>query len=458
MERTAVEIAEEVRSGHSSARAETEAALARIAARDGQLNAFTVVRHDEALAEADALDAGGPGHDGPLAGVPVAVKEEYAVTGTVTTLGGRGNSTPAHEDSEVIRRLRAAGAIIVGKTTMPEFGQFPFTECVATGVTRNPFNPDRSIGGSSGGSAAAVASGMVPIALGADGGGSIRIPAALTGLIGLKPTCGRISLAPLRQHWYALVVLGALTRTVADSALVLDVIAGSTPVDRWSCPAPTAPYAHGLLADPDPLRIAWTTRSITPGVDTDPPVALATEQFARRLTHLGHRVGHVWPRWPVPTDAFLPQFYAGMREEAGQVEHPDRLEERTRQTVALARWATPRVAERAVRRGERVADAVDERLLTDADVLVLPVMPKVAPPVGLLEGMHAVRAQVATLPYVSNTVLFNVSGHPSMSVPAGVDGHGVPIGVQLVARRGREDLLLSLAAQLERSGAWADVP
>jgi amidase len=156
----------------------------------------------------------------------------------------------------------------------------------------------------------------------------------------------------------------------------------------------------------------------------------------------------------VPTDAFLPQFYAGMRVEAGTVEHPELLEPRTRQTVALSRWATPRVVERALRRGESVAAALDERLLTDADVLALPVMPTIAPEVGLLDGKNTVAAQLATMPYVANTVVFNVSGHPALSVPAGVDRHGIPIGVQLVARRGREDLLLTLAAQLERDAPW----
>lgn len=257
-EQSAVDIATAVRSGATTARTQVEAALARLEERNLEVNAFTTIRRDEAMAEADALDAGGVGHDGLLAGVPVAVKEEYDVTGTVTTLGGCGNSTPKIRDSEAIRRLRAAGAIIIGKTTMPEFGQFPFTESMATGITRNPFNPDRTVGGSSGGSAAAVAAGIVPIALGADGGGSIRIPAACTGLIGLKPSRGRISLAPNAMHWYALVVLGGLTRTVHDSALLLDVLAGATEVDRFRLDPPTMSYAAGL-GEPS-LAFAWRGR------------------------------------------------------------------------------------------------------------------------------------------------------------------------------------------------------
>ncbi|GAA4395228.1 amidase [Ornithinibacter aureus] len=447
----AVATAAAVREGHVSAREVVQAALARIEERNGPVNAFTVVRAQAALAEADEVDAVGPRADRPLAGVPVVVKEEYDVTGDVTSLGGSGNSTPRTADSEVVRRLRAAGAVIVGRTTMPEFGQFPFTESVATGVTRNPFDLDRSPGGSSGGSAVAVATGMVPVALGADGGGSIRIPASACGLVGLKPTRGRVSVAPLSQHWYGLVVLGGMSRSVRDSALLLDVISGSTPVDRWSVPPPREPFATMAAREPGTLRIAWSTKSVTPGVDTDPEITAATEQVARALVRLGHRVHRTAPRWPVATDAFLPQFYGGMAAEAGQVEHPERLEPRTRQTARLARWATPRVVERAIRRGERVAAAVDARLLTDADVFLLPTMPKLPPPVGLLDGMDAVRAQVATLPYVANTVLTNVSGHPALSLPAGLSVTGLPIGVQLIARRGEEGLLLAVAAQLEAS-------
>ena len=448
-ERTAQEIAEAVRTGASTARAEVEAALERIAERNGPVNAFTVVRTEEALAEADALDAGGPGRDGPLAGVPVAVKEEYDVTGCVTTLGGRGNSTPVTRDGEVVRRLRAAGAVIVGRTTMPEFGQFVITESETSGITRNPFDLTRSPGGSSGGSAVAVATGMVPIALGADGGGSIRIPASACGIVGLKPTRGRVTLAPLAQHWFGLVVAGGMSRTVADSALLLDVIAGPMPTDRWSVALPNVPFADQASRMPGTLRISWTTKCVTPGLETDPEIVTATEEVARALVRLGHRVRRTAPRWPVPTDAFLPQFYGGMAAEAGQVEHPELLEPRTRQTVRLARWATPRVVERAIRRGEKVAAAFDERLLSDADVLILPTMPRLPPPVGLLDGLDTVRAQVATLPYVANTVITNVTGHPALSIPAGVSAGGLPIGVQLVARRGEEGLLLALAAQLQ---------
>lgn len=451
---TAVETATAVRGGLLTAREAVESALARLDRHEPHLNAFTVVRRHEARREADAVDAGGPGAGGPLAGVPIAVKEEYDVTGTTTTLGGRGNSTPAAQDSEVVRRLRNAGAVIVGKTTMPEFGQVPITEAEATGVTRNPWSLGHGPGGSSGGSAAAVAAGIVPLALGADGGGSIRIPAAACGLVGLKPTRGRISPAPLAQHWYALVTLGGLTRSVRDAAVLLDVISGSSETDRWRLPPPGEPFEAAVDRAPGRLRIGWSTRPVQPGVRTHHEVVRATAEVADSLSALGHDVREGAPRWPLVQGAFVPQFFAGMREEAGRVEHPDRLERRTRETVRLGGWVTPALVERALRRGEALALVVDRRVLASADVVMVPTLPTRVPQAGALGRRGGVRTMLTSLPLVTNAIVANVTGHPAISLPAGLDSRGVPIGVQLIARRGREDLLLSLAAQLERLSAW----
>lgn len=454
---TAVETVAAIREGLTSARDAVASALERAERLNPTLNAFTVIRGDEALAEADAIDAGGVGSDGPLSGVPVAVKEEYDVTGMVTTLGGQGNSTPARQDSEAVRRLRAAGAVIIGKTTMPEFGQIPLTECDTTGLSRNPWNLEHGPGGSSGGSGAVVAAGIVPIALGADGGGSIRIPASAGGLVGLKPTRGRISLAPLAQHWFGLVVLGGMTRTVRDTAILLDVLSGSLPSDRWQLPDPETPFATAVERDPGHVRIGWTTGPVQPGIRTHRDVVRVTATMMSNLALLGHDVREGSPRFPLLHDAFLPQFLAGMRVEAGLVEHPDRLERRTRETVSLSRWATEAVVERALRRGEEIAEAVDAYVLGSADVVAFPVMPVLVPKVGVTTGQGGIRSMLSSLPFVTNTTLANVTGHPSISLPAGLDVNGVPIGVQLMARRGREDLLLSVAAQLERlqpGGAW----
>jgi len=444
-----------------SAREVVAAALERAERADPALNAFTVIRGDEALAEADAIDAGGVGSDGPLAGVPVAVKEEFDVAGLVTTLGGRGNSTPAGQDSEAIRRLRAAGAVIIGKTTMPEFGQGPFTEADATGITRNPWNPDCGPGGSSGGSAAAVAAGIVPVALGSDGGGSIRIPAGACGLVGLKPTRGRVSVAPLEHHWFGLTGFGAITWSVQDSAVLLDVLAGSLPSDRWQLPDPAEPFAAAVGRDPGQLRIGWTTKPVQPGIWTDKGVVRATGRLMADLAVLGHDVTEGSPRFPLLHDAFLPQYFAGMRIEAGLVEHPELLERRTRETVRMSGWATDAIVERALRRGESIAQAVDAYVLGSADIVAYPVMPLPVPKVGRFGSTGAVRSLLTSMPYVTNTTLANVTGHPSIAVPAGLDSNGVPIGVQLMARRGREDLLLAVAAQLEAlqpGGRWPLAP
>lgn len=455
--RSAADIAADVRGGRLTAREVVAAALDRLARLNPAINAFTVVRAEEALSEADAIDAGGPGSDGPLAGVPVAVKEEYDVAGLPTTLGGQGNSTPVTEDSEAIRRVRAAGAVIIGKTTMPEFGQVPITESDATGITRNPWDTDYSPLGSSGGSAAAVAAGIVPIALGADGGGSIRLPASACGLVGLKPTRGRISPAPLTQHWFALVVLGGLTRSVRDAALLLDVLAGSLPSDRYQLPSPTESYADAASRAPGILRIGWTTTPVQPGVRTHRDVTRALARTASSLAILGHDVREGSPRWPQLTDAFLPQFLAGMRAEAATVDHPELLEARTRDVVGLSGCASDSVVDRALRRGEEIAGVVDAYILGSADLVMLPTLPVRVPKAGRLGSRGGLRSIATSMPLVTNTTLANVTGHPAISVPAGVDSNGVPVGVQLIARRGREDLLLSVAAQLEgleTGGAW----
>ena len=213
---------EAIASGTATAGAVVDAALGRIAALDPRFNAFSVVLAEEARQEALARDQHLSGGDppGPLHGVPVAIKEEIDVAGCVTTFGGEANSTPADADAEVVRRLREAGAVIVGKTTMPEFGAFPYTESVSRGVTRNPWDPTRTPGGSSGGTAVAVATGMVTVGLGGDGGGSIRIPSACCGLFGLKPQRGRVTTAPHPHLWWALGTAGPLSRTVLDSAIV----------------------------------------------------------------------------------------------------------------------------------------------------------------------------------------------------------------------------------------------
>ena len=213
----------------------------------------------------------------------MAIKEELDVAGCVTTFGGHGNSTPAAADGEVVRRLREAGAVIVGKTHMPEFGAWPYTESVAYGYTRNPWRTGFTPGGSSGGTAAAVASGMVPIGMGGDGGGSIRIPAAFCGLFGLKPQRGRVTTSPMEHLWWALGTVGPLTRTVLDSAIVYDVIRGNLPTDRWQA-GEVGSFVEAAGREPGRLRIGWTTKPVTAGVKPHAEHVAAVRDTARLLT------------------------------------------------------------------------------------------------------------------------------------------------------------------------------
>ena len=443
-----------VAGGEVSARGVVEQALGRIEQRDRDLNAFSRVLVDEAVAEAEdrdaALASGGP--VGPLHGVPIAIKEEIDVAGTVTTFGGRGNSTPAAADAEVVRRLRQAGAVIVGKTTMPEFGAFPFTESAAHGITRNPWDTSRTPGGSSGGTAVAVSAGMVPAGMGGDGGGSIRIPSASCGLFGLKPQRGRVTTAPHPHLWWALGTAGPLTRSVLDSALVYDVIRGNVEGDLYTAGG-DEPFVDAAGREPGRLRIGWATKAVTLGVRPDPVHVQAVRDTAALLADLGHDVREIDPRYPDPTAAFVPQFFAGIRSEADLVEHYDRLERRTRETCRLGSWVTPRVVDFALAQTEQVS-AKANRVFDEVDVLLTPAIAHRPPKVGRLDGVGTVLASLRAMPSIAYAALWNVAGNPAASVPSGVGADGLPVAVQLVGRTDDEATLFSLSAQLERARPW----
>ena len=449
------EIVQRTTGGEVTALEVVEACLARIAERDPALNAFSVVLADEARAEASRRDASlAAGEEaGSLHGVPVAIKEEIPVAGCVTTFGGRGNSTPAAQDGELVARLRAAGAVIIGKTRMPEFGAWPFTESVDGGVTRNPWDPAHTPGGSSGGTAVAVAAGMVPVGLGGDGGGSIRIPAACCGIFGLKPERGRTSTSPTAQLWWALGTAGPLSRSVLDSALVYDVIRGNVATDMFTATPPTRSFADAARAEPGRLRIGWSTRSPVRLVRPDPRHVAAVAETARLLADLGHDVREVTPTYPDATTAFVPQFFAGIRDEADAVEHQDRLERRTREVYRLGSWVRPGVVRAALRAGERVSRNAD-RVFADVDVLLTPTLAQRPPVTGVLDRGGALRQAWNAQPMIAYTSFWNVTGHPAASLPAGVADDGLPLAVQLVGRRSDETTLLSLAAQVELARPW----
>lgn len=447
----ATETVRRTSSGQVSAADLVERALGRIEELDGDLNAFSVVLAERARAEARdrdaALAAGAP--PGPLHGLPVAIKEEIDVAGTVTTFGGRANSEPVGADAEVVRRLRAAGAVVVGKTSMPEFGAFPYTESEAFGVTRNPWSREHTPGGSSGGTAVAVATGMVPVGIGGDGGGSIRIPSACCGLFGLKPQRGRVTTAPHPHLWWALGTVGPLTRSVRDSALVYDVVRGNLPGDLYPA-GRTGSFVEAAEREPSRLRVGWSVEPVTRGVRPDPLHVAAVEETTRLLADLGHDVREVDPRYPDPTAAFVPQFFAGVRSEADAVQHYARLERRTRETCRLGSWVRPGVRDWALRRTETVSRRAN-RVFDDVDVLLTPAIAHRPPRVGLIMGRGTVRSSLAAVPAIAYAALWNVAGNPAASLPTGIGPDGLPVAVQLVGRTDDEPTLLSLSAQLERA-------
>jgi amidase len=433
--------AELVRQGEVSARELVERTLKLIEQLDPELNAFGAVYAERALIEADQADRRRTaGENRPLLGVPIAVKDEMDIGGEVTSRGTGATTRRAPADSEIVKRIRAAGAIVVGKTTMPEVGLWPFTESITWGVTRNPWDTDRTPGGSSGGSAAAVAAGIVPAALAADGAGSIRIPAACCNLFGIKPHSGRVPRTPHyadENHW---ICFGALTHSVADSALMLDVIADG------SFPPPKPPR---------PLRIA-VSDGFPAGTRgrMDDDVLAAVHGTADLLRELGHEV--VEADLPVGVrDGLLivGLMFAGIRELVGEFDRPQRLERRTRAMAQPGRLIPDGMVERLLRAERRLAERVGT-LFADHDVLLTPVVSEPAVAAGLMEGRGAAATYLWSSSWVPFNVLWNSTGQPAASVPAGFSANGLPLAVQIVGRPHDEATLLSLAAQLEEARPW----
>jgi amidase len=446
-----------IRSREISAVELTQTLLNRIDRLNPTLNAFRIVLHDQALAEAAARDQtaadGASTPPGTLHGVPIAIKDELDVAGELTTFGGAARTKAAQVDGEPVRRLRAAGAVIIGKTRMPEFGQWPFTESAAGGYTRNPWDTTKTPGGSSGGTAAAVAAGLTAAGMGGDGGGSIRIPAACCGLFGLKPQRGRVSIAPASELWHALGTVGPLTRSVLDSALIYDAIRGNLPSDRYRALEPAVSFEQAATTDPGRLRIALSENSAALGVRLADEQRDALERTAATLRGLGHHVDRVDLRYPQLEPAFVPQFYGGVRDEAALVERPDLLERRTKQTLAIARLFPPLTQRLAVTHGERLAATIN-RIFDDHDLLLTPTIPSLPRSVGALDGIGSLHASLRAIPYVAYTAVWNVCGNPAASLPAG-HALGLPLAVQLVAPPHGEVTLLAAAAQLEQASPWA---
>jgi amidase len=430
--------------------------LARIERLEPKLNAFRVVLADRARADAKRVEqrlAAGEGERLPLAGVPIAIKDCEDVEGVVTRHGSDAFDQPAAADSEHVRRLRAAGAIVLGKTNLPELAIYGFTEGEAFGVTRNPWNLEHTPGGSSGGSGAAVAAGMCAAASATDGAGSIRIPAACCALFGLKPQRDRIPVTG-SDHWHHLSVVGALTRFVADTALWLDVATtppGEVRDDEES-------FLAAALRLPGSLRIAYSTKPpwISGPPKTTPEVADATHRMAELLRSLGHRVERRDPDWGMIGSNVAPRYMNGIARDVAEAPHPERLEKRTLGFARIGRLMRPLVG-RARRAEARDARRI-LRIFNDYDVLMTPTIGEPPIEIGRWRGRGALWTSIGqsrTYPYC---VPWNHLGNPAASVPAGFTSDGLPLAVQLVGRRGDEATLLSLASQIEQAQPWSQLP
>jgi amidase len=430
-------LAELVRAREVSPRELVELALGRIAQHDPQLHAFRTVRAEQALAVADALEL----DDRPLLGVPVAVKDDEAVAGEAVTWGTAAAGGPALEDGDLVLRLRRAGAIVIGITNVPELTLWAFTETLTNGATRNPWDVTRTPGGSSGGSAAAIAAGLVPLATASDGAGSIRIPAACTGIFGLKVTRGRLGWGTRGDVWTGLAVPGVLTRTVADAALSYGALTG----EQWDAAPPSGR-----------LRVGVTT-STPPGVPQrilDPQRRDAVTATAELLEALGHEVAEC----ALPVSAGIvrriaTRYLAGAAEAEREVAHPERLERRTRRMAAMGR-AAERMLPAAVAGAE--ADAASFAPLFDRfDVVLTPALCGPPPRVGRWQSSGAVATWQANAMHVAFNPLWNHLGNPAMAVPSGFDNAGLPVAAQIAGRMREEATLLGLAAQIEEARPWA---
>jgi amidase len=450
----ATEQAELVRTRQISSSELVEMSLERIERLDPQLNSFVTLRGDEALAEARALDTSAG--DAPFRGVPIGVKDLTATNGIRTTYSCRAYADYVPDfDTAVVRRLREAGFVIVGKTNTPEFGTTAFTESDLNGATHNPWSLERTPGGSSGGAAAAVSAGLLPIAQGTDGGGSIRIPASCCGLVGLKPSRGRVSAAPF-SSLEGLSTAGPISRTVADAAALLDVLAGYEPGDPWWAPPPERPFADEVGAAPSMMRVAVTA---TPPVATPVESACrdALASAAELLAELGHEVSEATPSWREDDlfDVFITIWQVGPSLYA-----PDDLSTLTPLNRGLVEAAE---ATSAARYGRAVArlHAIGRRIAAfwqEFDVVLTPTLALTPVPIGWQEevdgALEQLRRSVAFTPF---TAVANLTGLPAVSLPLHwtTGDEELPVGVQAIGPPAGEVVLLRLAAQVEAARPWA---
>lgn len=465
----ATALAEAIRGGVLSARQAVEEAIARIEDRDPHVNAVIGTRFEAAL---DEVRRGLP--DAPLTGVPTLVKSLSAdVAGLPTTGGSRLFAHDvAQRDSELVRRYKQAGLVVLGTTNTPELGKSGSTEPVLHGPTRNPHDLSLSPGGSSGGSAAAVAAGMVPVAHGNDGGGSIRIPAAMCGLFGLKPSRGRLPGGPYNGALASPVsVHHVLTTTVRDSALLLDLTSATAPGAVFAAPSEPQGFVARMHAGPGRLRVGVST-VVPDGPPTDPECAQAVRRAADLLSDLGHDVVDAHLRYRFDEvlacsgrvmGASLVALLDDRLAQLGRSLRDDDIEPFTRRIYD--RYADLSAADlaRALQDVERIAREMGTMYTDDSgrpavDVVLTPTLARPTPELGVLDTTRPESMYEQGKLISAFTSICNVTGAPAMSVPFGVDGRGMPLGVQVIADLGNEGLLLALAAQLERLAPWPTEP
>lgn len=455
--------AELVRSGDISAVELVAASIAAAERINPSINGIIHPRFDKALAE--AATAG----DGPFAGVPMVVKDlGCAIAGEPHHQGTRALKNigyRAPHDSALYRRFRAAGFVAIGRSNTPEWGSTITTEPVAYGPSRNPWNLEHSTGGSSGGSAATVAAGIVAVGHANDGGGSIRVPASECGLVGLKPSRGRVSLAPdVGESWAGATIDGAVTRTVRDAAAVLDAVAGYEPGDPYMAPPFARPLLNEVGADPGALRIGFVDRS--PMVPSHPECEASIAAATALLSNLGHHVESSFPAAmfdPEMQSRFVNVLAACTLHDTrlleailGRAVTPDDLEpdnlffgELGKSVLAADYLASVREQHAWTRRMMSWWHPADGS--AGFDLLVTPVIATPPPPIGYLAGPEGSARVLELLQY---TAQFNVTGQPAISLPLHWTADGLPVGVQIVAAYGREDLLVQVAAQLEHAQPW----
>lgn len=455
----ALGVAAAIRAGEVSAREVVAASIARAEAHDPVLNAFVDTRFDEALSDADGVDL-----DTPFCGVPFVVKNlGQQVGGLRATRGSRlWADAVAEADSELVRRYRAAGFIVLGTTNSPELGRNASTEPLLHGPTRNPHRLSHSPGGSSGGTGAAVASGIVPIGHGNDGGGSIRIPAAACGLFGLKPTRARVTNHPETSLLsYPMGIDHVLTRSVRDSAAALDATAGPVVGDPYQIGAPATPWLESMNEPPGPLRIAISCQLVD-GSPVDSQCEAAARSLAAVLEGLGHRVEEATPDYPLEDMSLVRQTLSGVPmavkvdqrlAELGRAIRDDDLEPFTRMMYDRAAAVTGAEVVEALNLLETVSQRIGA-FWNDHDLLLTPTLARPVPELGLLDTTDIPQI-LANIGFTAGlTSPFNLSGQPAASLPVAIDADGLPLGVQLVGRFGAEDVLLAVSSQVEQAMPW----